>query len=158
MRRLPALLILGSLGLILSQGASAMDGFAPFKRPVFRPHPGFGFHHPGRFHGRPFFPGFLSGGSGDVNVIVSQNVISVAAPPAVPSILDLPVSAGMREVLPAQPAVIVVNERSGASSVPPVRALSQGPKIITIGADVTAAAAPPGFGARIVHLAVPAGR
>ncbi len=42
MRRLPALLILGSLGLILPQGASAMDGFGPVKRPVFRSGPGFG--------------------------------------------------------------------------------------------------------------------
>ena len=175
MRRLPALLVLGGLGLILAQGASAMDGFAPVKRPVFRSGPGFGFHDPGRFRRGPFFPRFVhgpgrfrggpflsgyldGGGFGGVNVIVSQSVVSVAAPPAVPTILDLPVSAGIREAQPAQAAVIVVNERSSASKAPPVRALSEGPKIITIGSDQVPAAPAPAFGARVVHLAVPVGR
>ena len=174
MRRLPALLILGSLGLILPQGASAMDGFGPVKRPVFRSGPGFGFHGPGhfrrepffprfvhglgRFRGGPFFPGFLEGRSGDVNVIVSQNVVTVAAPPAIPTVLDLPTSAGIRVAQPAQPAVVVVNERSRASTAPPVRVLSEGPRIITIGSDQAPAAPAPAFGARIVHLAVRADR
>jgi len=158
MRPSPTLLILGTLGLAFSNGANAMDGFALGGRPVFRSGPGFGFHDPGRFRRGSFFPGHLSGRSGDVNVVVQQNFVSVATPPAVPTILDLPVSAGIREAKPGQPSVIVVNERTGASSAVPLRLLSEGPRIIRIGSDQPEAPPSRGFGARIVHLAVPVGR
>jgi hypothetical protein len=164
MRRVTVLLAIGSFGLVLSGGfATARDGFGHGGRSVFRPMSGFGGWHrpwgPGRRHP---FPGYLDGRGGSVNVVIQQNFVTAPAAPAVPTVLDLPVNAGIREALPAQPAVIVVNERSGARETGTGRMLSGGPKIINTaatsdGRDQPPAAAPP-FGARIVHLTVPVGR
>jgi hypothetical protein len=162
MRRMPALLILASLGLVLFHGtATARDGFFPGGRTSFRPFHGIGGgHRPSRLRGWPIYPGYLQTRSEDVNVIIEQTFVSVPAAPAVPSVLDLPVSAGIREALPAQPAVIVVNERSGVGETGRGQVLSGGPKIIKARPESgdTQPATGTSSGVRIVHLAVPVGR
>ena len=107
MRRVPAMLIIGSLGLALSGSiASATD--APFMggRASFKPLTGFGDRHrtwhPRRF---PTFPGYLHGRGGDVNVVIQQVFVSAPVPPPIPSVLDLPAVAGIRDTLPARPTV-----------------------------------------------------
>ena len=164
MRRISALLLLGSLGLVLSSGfATARDSSIHGGRTIFRPGGGFGGGHGHwRPHRWPAFPAYLHGRRGDVTVVIQQTFVSAPVVPAVPTILDLPASAGIRETVAPQPAVIVVNERSGARVSGAVRVLSSGPKILgTIPGSEggsQAPATPSAFGARIVHLTVPSGR
>lgn len=160
MSRPIVLALVMSFAVLTGGTASAGDGWPHGRRIVDKPGPGFGFGHGFRRpHRVPFFPFYRLGRGGDVNVVVQQTVVSVQALPAVPSIRDLPVSAGIRETLAAQPAVIVLNARTGVGE-PVVRSLAAGPKIIDVapGTKYAAAAAPSPFAARVVHLSVPSGR
>jgi hypothetical protein len=89
------------------------------------------------------------------------NLASPTVVPSVPSVRDLPVSAGFRDTRPAPATVIVLNERTrGSSSTGPLR-LSRGAKIVEAvpdGTDASDRAEPATLGARIVHVSVPAGR
>ena len=158
MSRPIVLALLVSFAALSGGTATAGDGW-PHGRPIVdKPGPGFGPGHGFRRpHRVPFFPIYRLGRGGDVNLVVQQTVVSVQALPAVPSIRDLPVSAGIRDTLPAQPAVIVVNARTGVGE-PVVRSLSAGPKIIDVAPEAQVAAARAPFAARVVHLSVPAGR
>jgi hypothetical protein len=91
-----------------------------------------------------------------VNLSVRQTVIAPAAVPAfyVPSLMDLPAVAGMRNPSASEPAVYVVNENR------PVQrsySRSSGPRIVHAAMDGGWDGPAESPGARIIHLTVPVG-
>ncbi len=147
----PLALFLGAgLSLGLAGPSLASDGFG--FRSGFAPVSGIGGHS---WNGpRRGYRPRLGDHRARVAVVV-QNVF-VTPPPAVfrqPTVLDLPVSLGIREAKPAQPAVYVLNE-GGRNAVQGIR-ISTGPRIIDVDAESGEGSAP-GFGAKIIHLSVPA--
>ena len=143
--------------------SGSKGGFAPVasfhRRSGDRP-----FH---RFHRRwrPMAPLYLDRRySAPTLVQVNQVVAPAAALPtayAVPSFAELPVSTGIREARPAEPAVYVLNQNLRRESNLREREgrRSPGPRIITLsddGSDEAGAASGP-FGAKIIHLTVPVG-
>ena len=169
MCRVTAALLIGSvaLGFVLPAQAFDRGGFrSGISKGAFRG----GFSAVNRtgfpkFHGFRRHFGFgapaILDDDGDSGVTVVLQQVFMAPPPSrsgfqPPSVLDLPVQLGIREAKPEQPAVYVLNEGESRSIYKGAVRVSAGPRII----DVTADGSPdpgPGFGAKIVHLAVPVG-
>jgi hypothetical protein len=97
---------------------------------------------------------------------VNQVIGAPAAPVfAVPTVLDLPVTTGIREAKPAEPVVYVLNEgeparreRLGRQDRVLTTGSIAGPRIISRGEEGWDVDASSPSGARIIHLAVPVGR
>jgi hypothetical protein len=163
MLRLGILLVIGGLSLALpGTGAAARDGFSPSGLGPTGAGLGPRWHRPFKRHRLPHPPVFLEGRRPAVTVVVQQTVVTAPALPVVPSLLELPVNAGIREPRPVQPAVIVLNEgpsrsaataavrRAGASRI--LKSVPGGNRAQPEAADA------PAVGAQIVYLSVPVGR
>jgi len=85
------------------------------------------------------------------NVVVVQQIISVAPVPFIPSVRELPTLAGIRDATPDEPIAVLATERGLSGGLPRVGS-RVGPKIITIDARSTEPELGSGGGARIVEL------
>lgn len=157
MRLVPATLLAAGLSLAFLAPAGAWEGgghrsgFSHVDRGRAA-----GWHAP-RSH-RRWIPA-LEADEPTVRVVIQQ-VFVTAPPPGVlraPTVLDLPVQVGIREVPAVQPAVIVVNDAERPETTASIGRQAAGPKIIDLTTPELAEARP-AFGARIIHLAVPVGR
>jgi hypothetical protein len=157
MARAAVLLVIGTLILIASaEVASARDGRAFRGGAVAAPsriHEGWRAKR--HRHRGPSFPFYLQGRTPDVNVVIAQTFVAAPLVPPVPGLLDVPVSAGIREERPARAAVIVLNGRSETVAAGSVRLRSGGARILTAERDGSTA---PEVGARVIHVSVPGGR
>jgi hypothetical protein len=126
----------------------------PWHRPFHR------FRH-GRRGGVPLF--LDRRGRTPVIVQVNQIAPAAAAVPAfqaIPSVADLPVRTGIRETLPAEPALYVLNDGGTFRRQPlGLGVRSAGPRIISLSdeAETWTEETGPSSGARVIHLAVPVG-
>ena len=137
--------------------------FAGFDRSGFKfaRGPFGGFHRPFAPYRLPYWPVQLDSGSPVVTVVLNQVLAPPGVVPSLPSVRDLPVSAGLRETRPAPATVIVINERTRGSSDTGTLRLSRGPRIVKAvpdEADAPERDEPPTLGARVVYVSVPAGR
>jgi hypothetical protein len=170
-RRVSACLVVGLFAWFGAAPASAADGFSPvarvskggsfaslgFHRPWHRP------HRRVRHGWYPSVPLYLDRrGEDRVTVNIQQTIAPVTvlpAFPAIPSFDRLPVSTGIREPRPAEPAVYVLNDRL-QPRLEPNRSGSRGsgPRIITMpDRDDEPVERETAVGARIIHLTVPVG-
>ena len=137
--------------------------FAGFDRTGFKfaRGPFGGFHRPFGPYRLPYWPVQLDSGSPVVTVVLNQTLAPPGVLPSVPSVRDLPASAGLRETRPAPAALIVLNEGIRGSSGTGTLRLSRGPRVVKAvpdEADAPDGDEPATLGARIIHVSVPAGR